>query len=391
MPTQPTDPALSQAQHAMSSLFQNLNGYSAGNTRLSQAVVPMMTQGTVGTYTQTSVTSQSECLQSQQTEQTEDRGLSKSYCSRQSSQHTSISQKYSQNAASFSQRSMLESMNQSIKASVKRHKGAHIPSERYLVLRIELTESFALKELPDVLRNSNSVSPKPQTKGMVVTPLGIVSEENYTGLSVAMTAYSKSTGHNGNNDIDASEKNSKSRLMVDESIVDEERFKPFTQMDLDNEEDAFSKSFQMDDISIDETKKCQSKAFPKRKSADGALILNKKMRCISPLPRNHYAPGTQAFGIPSYGDEGSLLYLKCIIRDHRQSPEQYKVEYASNALKRKRQWIPANKVVSATEMRKQVESALKSIVCDEEEELIEIVAGNLNVSAALVGAILSKI
>ena len=346
----------------------------------------MMTQGTIGTYTQASAMSQFEYLQSQQTE---DVNSVKSRCSRRPSQNLSLSQKYSQSAASMSQMSMLESMNHSIKTSVKRHKGARIPSERYLTLRIEFTESLASRDLPDVLRSCNSINPKPQTKDMVVTPLGIVAEENCTGLSVAMTAYSKSADSKSKNDMVASVKSSSSQLLIDESIMDEEGFKPFTQMELDNYDDNSSKSAKIDNNSTVESKKCQNKASTKRKSINDSPNSNKKSRCISPLPASHYVPGTEAFGIPSYGDNGSI-YLKCTIHDHRQSPDQYKVEFVSNALKKKKQWIPAKKVVLATEMRKQIESALKTLDCDGEEELIETVAANLSVSVALVGVVLSK-
>ena len=390
-PTQPSQNlALTQARHAMSSFFQNLNGYSAGNSRLSQAVVPMMTQGTVGTYTQASGSAANchfEDFPTQQTEYTEvdDKSAKSRYSNKHSRRTSSV--------ATMSQKSIVESMTQSIKASVKRNKGARIPSERYLTLRIEFTESLSSSDLPAVLRsNGTSISLQSQTNGMVVTPLGTVAEENCTGLSVEMTAYSKAEAKKYSETNDGSAMQRERQFMIDELLVDEENFEPFTQMDGEKYEDDASKSSEVgNDNSVNSTTSRNKSASTKRKTVEDPSPKKKKSRCVSPLESSHLSPGTKALAIPSFGNNGSQTYLKCTIRDHRISPEQYKVEFVSNALEKKKQWVPARKVVKASVMLKRIESALVHTECDDEEELIELVAEKLAVKASLVGSVLSKI
>jgi hypothetical protein len=148
----------------------------------------------------------------------------------------------------MSQKSIVESMTQSIKASVKRNKGVRIPYERYLTLRIEFTKSLSSRELPKVLRSkSTSVSPKPQTRGMVITTLGTVAEESCTGRSVAMTAYSKADKFK--NGVDVNAQKNDSQFMIDELVLDNGAFKPFTQMDLENNNDDASKCSKGDENS----------------------------------------------------------------------------------------------------------------------------------------------
>ena len=100
----------------------------------------MMTQGTVGTYTQASGSAANchfEDFPTQQTEYTEvdDKSAKSRYSNKHSRRTSSV--------ATMSQKSIVESMTQSIKASVKRNKGVRIPSERYLTLRIEFSESLS--------------------------------------------------------------------------------------------------------------------------------------------------------------------------------------------------------------------------------------------------------
>ena len=380
----------------------------------------MMTQGTAATYTQASGCSQFDYLATQQAEDW-DEGSVKSGCSRRSrydsqksvyhsqrvtskSQKSRHTQKYSQSAtsksqksrssrasqrsvATMSQKSMVESLSQSIKASVKRNKGIRIPSARYLTLRIEFTESLTSSELPDVLRSdkSSSVSPKPQTKGMVITPLGTVTEENCTGLSVAMTAYSRAAKSNA----PSAAQKTDSQFMIDELVLEDGGFKPFTQMDLENNEEETSKSSNANDANS--TTSRSTNASSKRKAVDKPSP-NKKSRCVSPLEPRILPPNSKAFAVPSI-DNGAETYLKCIILDHRLSSEgeQYKVEFLSNAFEKKKQWIFANKVIKLADMRKRIESVLKKTECDDDEELIESVAEKLCVGAAYVGAVLSRI
>ena len=350
----------------------------------------MMTQGTVGTYTQASGSAANchfEDFPTQQTEYTEvdDKSAKSRYSNKHSRRTSSV--------ATMSQKSIVESMTQSIKASVKRNKGVRIPSERYLTLRIEFTESLSSSDLPAVLRsNGTSISLQSQTNGMVVTPLGTVAEENCTGLSVEMTAYSKAQAKKYSETNDGSAMQPESQFMIDELLVDEENFEPFTQMDGEKYEDDASKSSEVgNDNSVNSTTSRNKSASTKRKTVEDPSPKKKKSRCVSPLESSHLSPGTKALAIPSFGNNGSQTYLKCTIRDHRISPEQYKVEFVSNALEKKKQWVPARKVVKASVMLKRIESALVHTECDDEEELIELVAEKLAVKASLVGSVLSKI
>ncbi|KAL7510826.1 hypothetical protein ACHAXN_008130 [Cyclotella atomus] len=399
-PTQPSQNlAMTQARSDICSFFQNLNGYSAGS--LSQAIVPMTTQGTVGT--QASGASQFDFLATQQTGCSEDtKSVGPRYDSQKSgysrSQARSVasmsnksrrSRKSLQSVASMSQKSVVESMTQSIKASVKRNKSVRIPFERYLTLRIEFTKSLSSSELPKVLRSkSTTTSPKPQTKGMVITPLGTVSEESCTGRSVAMTAYSKADKLKYG--VDVNVQKSDSQFMIDELVLENGAFKPFTQMDLENNNDDASKCSKADDLKS--TTSRSSKAS-KRKVSHKPGSPNKKSRCVCPLEPRILPSGSKAFGIPSIGNNGAQTYLKCIILEHHlnSTGEEYKVEFGSKSLERKKQWVPVRKVVKLAEMRKRIESALGKLDCDDEEELIETVAEKLGVGAAYVGAVLSKL
>lgn len=382
----------------MCSFFQNLNGYSAGS--LSQAVVPMTTQGTIGT--QASGASQFDFLATQQTGCSEDTMSVRSRYDSQKSGHSRSqarsvgsmsnksrhSRKSLHSVASMSQKSIVESMTQSIKASVKRNKGVRIPFERYLTLRIEFTKSLSSRELPKVLRSkSTSVSPKPRTKGMVITPLGTVAEESCTGRSVAMTAYSKADKFK--NGVDANAQKNDSQFMIDELVLDNGAFKPFTQMDLENNNDDASKWNKGDEKS---TTSRSSKVSSKRKVARKPSSPNKKSRCVSPLEPRLLPSGTKAFGIPTIGNNGAQTYLKCIVFEHRinSAGGEYKVEFHSKTLERKKQWVPVRKVIKLAEMKKRIESALGRLDCDDEEELIETVAEKLGVGVAYVGAVLSK-
>eukprot|EP00804_Cyclotella_cryptica_P024242 CCRYP_012526-RA/>CCRYP_012526-RA protein AED:0.08 eAED:0.08 QI:79/1/1/1/1/0.5/2/0/586 len=260
-----TQLALTQARQNMSSFFQNLNGYSAGRPTLSQAVVPMMTQGTSCSKSCGTMPSQLFELQTQQSfdnidddDDMEDESGNKSRCSGLSQKQKALPKCTGNSSHPYfsSQKSIVESMTQSIKASVKRHRGIRIPPSRYLTLRIEFTESIATSDLPEAWKDKNHhyssqskkcVSPIPAKAGFVITPLGTVAEENCTGLSVAMTAYSK--GRMGG-DADCVEQplsqqsrleSTSSQFEIDELVLEaeeeqeeeeeEEGFKPFTQMD----------------------------------------------------------------------------------------------------------------------------------------------------------------
>lgn len=89
----------------------------------------------------------------------------------------------------MSQKSLMESMSQSIRVSVKKNRGRAIPKTRYLTLRVEFTNSMSPNELPPSLKQNvletspvsiiggNSGEPscrgsKHHTDRLIVTPLG---------------------------------------------------------------------------------------------------------------------------------------------------------------------------------------------------------------------------
>jgi hypothetical protein len=191
---------------------------------------------------------------------------------------------------------------------------------------------------------------------MMITPLGRVSEEKCTGLSVEMTAYSRM----------------------------EKEFRPFTQME---KEDDDSKS---DASCPSKVSKETSRTKQSKRSMDRSNDSKKKSRCVSPLESPRLLPGTKAFAIP-YFHVKSTTYLKCLVRDHRLTSmgEQYKVEFVTNALEKKKQWILARNVVRATEMTKRIELARDTLEC-EGEELIGRIAEKVRVSTAFVGGVLSR-
>ena len=379
----------------MSSFFQNLNGYSAGRATLSQAVVPMHTQGsckTQGTgYSASQFGSQfSKSAASQFEFEYDDEKSVKS----------GIDCQFQKQSQAMSQKS---SVTQSIRASIKRNRGVRIPKQRYLTLRVEFTERLDHSELPDALKSTTQkkcASPKPKTTGFVITPLGTVAEQNCTGLSVAMTAYSKSMDNTKNGMSQDSSKPSlfePSQFEIDELVLDEARFKPYTQMedgeaeDTENDDDV-SKRSKMDEleslISRDGSK--AQKRKQKRAGHELSKPQRTKSRCVSPNEPSHLQPGTKAFGIP-YSNASPQYYVKCIVRDHRRDTKEYKVEFFPDCdLERKRQWIPANKVLAVADLRKQVKVALEKVKCDDKEEKIEIVVKETSVSSAMVWAVLNK-
>ncbi|KAL3780569.1 hypothetical protein HJC23_004161 [Cyclotella cryptica] len=285
---------------------------------------------------------------------------------------------------------------------------------RYLTLRIEFTESIATSDLPEAWKDKNHhyssqskkcVSPIPAKAGFVITPLGTVAEENCTGLSVAMTAYSK--GRMGG-DADCVEQplsqqsrleSTSSQFEIDELVLEaeeeqeeeeeEEGFKPFTQMDFQHqEEEVDSKSTE-----VDRNNRHKNKAAKRTQSEVDNSSPTNHSRCVTPNESNHLPPGTKIFGIP-YGNNGSQAYLKCIVRDHRLNPmgeEQYKVEFVQvSGLEKKKQWIPVRKVMRPSEMRKRIESALDKLDGDCLEEMIQSVAEEIGVCPSFVRTVFHR-
>ncbi len=164
-------------REAVGIVFRNLNGFQAGPS-LSQSVVPSKTQTSFLTLSQSSrapsnggdthMSSADSCPRSQ--------------------------------SMDMSQKSIMESMSQSIRLSVKKNRGRTIAKTRYLTLRVEFTNSVSPNDLPPSLKQGHlETSPtstigvnageplsgghKHQTNRFVVTPLGKIKWHSAVDLS----------------------------------------------------------------------------------------------------------------------------------------------------------------------------------------------------------------
>jgi hypothetical protein len=158
-PTKPGEVDENEVHEAFGSVFQNLNGFQAGRS-LSQSVVPSKTQ--------------SSCLSLSQSS----RGPSQGGGTQMSSVgYSPLSQ------VEMAQKSLMESMSQSIRVSVKKNRGRSIPKTRYMTLRVEFANSVSPNKLPPLLKqNLQEVSPASivgrtadelsRANRFVVTPLG---------------------------------------------------------------------------------------------------------------------------------------------------------------------------------------------------------------------------
>lgn len=115
-------------KEAVGIVFQNLNGFQAGRS-LSQSVVPSRTQ--------TSFLSLSQISRAPHGGGTQTSSLD--LCPRSP-------------IMEMSQKSIMESMSQSIRLSVKKNRRRTIPNTRYLTLRVEFTNSVSPNELPPSLK-----------------------------------------------------------------------------------------------------------------------------------------------------------------------------------------------------------------------------------------------
>ena len=153
-------------KEAVGIVFQNLNGFQAGRS-LSQPVVPSRTQ--------TSFLSLSQ--------------ISRAPSHGGGTQTSSLDLCPRSQIMEMSQKSIMESMSQSIRLSAKKNRRRTIPNTRYLTLRVEFTNSVSPNELPPSLKqNRLETSPTSiiggnadepltgaynlHTNRFVVTPLG---------------------------------------------------------------------------------------------------------------------------------------------------------------------------------------------------------------------------
>jgi hypothetical protein len=124
-----------------------------------------------------------------------------------------MSQKHSQSVRLTQQRSIVMSLSQSvrsIRASAKNARAYQIPESRYLSLDVKFTDEIEVDNLPDVFQEQedDTTSPFPAEDHLndqfVVTPIGTISEGCLSGVKVDLHAYSKSNGHNEEDDEDKS-------------------------------------------------------------------------------------------------------------------------------------------------------------------------------------------
>ena len=135
-----------RAMASMGTLFQNLNGFKAAVGARSRAIVPSHTQG----MSRRGATQQSSLAFSQASSRTS---------THRSRGHYSLSQKHCAESLA-SQRSLMASLSQSVRVSVRRRRGGRIPCERYLRLRLDLSQEMDESELPLALKHG-ARSPTP--------------------------------------------------------------------------------------------------------------------------------------------------------------------------------------------------------------------------------------
>ncbi|KAL3792913.1 hypothetical protein ACHAW5_006820 [Stephanodiscus triporus] len=189
-PENPGEVEEDEVNEAVGCVFQNLNGFQAGRS-LSQSVVPSKTQASFLSLSQSS--------------------RAPSYGDGSQTQMSSMDF-FPRSQMEMSQKSLMESMSQSIRVSVKKNRGRTIPRTRYLTLRVEFMNSMSPNELPPSLKQncletspvsivggnsgeSSSRGSKHHTDRFIVTPLGRISETGYSGVCVDMVAKTKVNGN----------------------------------------------------------------------------------------------------------------------------------------------------------------------------------------------------
>ena len=175
-----------QLEDSTGVFFSNLNGYNpAGNS------VPSKTQSSIASqgFTQTQASSQ------------------------YFTNTDTMTQKRSQSVTLTQQRSIVMSLSQSvrsIRASAKNARAYQIPESRYLSLDVKFNDEIEVDNLPDIFQEQedDTTSPFPaedqSNDQFVVTPIGTISEGCLSGVKVDLHAYSKSNGHNEEDDEDKS-------------------------------------------------------------------------------------------------------------------------------------------------------------------------------------------
>jgi len=335
----------------------------------------------------------------------------------------------------LSQKSLMASMSHSIRVSTKKNRGIRIPSCRYLTLRVDFTKAMERNELPPSLKQKDQCSaslclpsPAPISGGyaagadgevqddgandkFVVTPLGRIAENGYSGLCVDMTARTRESCQDDEKSTHFSQPSGSSDFMllsqaemeeweeIDEECHghdEEESCLPFTQAP----EEASTRSdtnikildctqksaayFSDDDNEEkgDHTPCTQppgEKQAIKNEShaiAVGSLFTNRDDSQTQPYPDEmedkenvEIKVGGKAFGLP-YGLKCGQKYILCDVRDHRvtrscldgMEREEYKCAFKDceelEAVGKKKQWIMRSKLIVYSCMKRNVRSSL---------------------------------
>ena len=319
------------------------------------------------------------------------------------------------------------SMSQSIRATVKKNRGHKIPKTRYLTLRVDFTQPLQNCDLPSALKNEKAsiftnyrnpvvpkigVNPDPKFRAsaatsvfdqgsmdekFVVTPLGTVAENSFSGISVEMMAFSKEQ-YDDEKDDDHRSIHSKSsfrgsdQFEIDELILDNSfETMPFTQPDVEAAESGLGR---IDPQFLPHEE--QSDVVENERLAQKAL---NSMNCDD--DSKYLQPGAKAFGIP-YGLGGNQSYLRCIVIDQRITTSctgasdrvQYYVEFQDKRLKSKKQYILSRKIMSSNCMKTRINVALDEYQETENPSrmasLIKLVADELHVCHDLVRVVASN-
>lgn len=261
---------------------------------------------------------------------------------------------------------------------MKKNQGYIIPVTRYLTLRVDFTHSLHDSQLPFALRKhtnyllDESKNKRKTTsssifengvmeKNFVVTPLGKVAEESFSGLCVEMVAFSK-------------ERNDDYSLSVDKSGVSvtssQEYRATVLQGTIANSDD---ESMPIDGANNSGSSSAFEKIDPQPSLSDATSLSEEKDAMSSTSngiidkmdDSKHLLPGAKAFAIP-YGLGGNTAYFECIILNQQTTRScigrgnriQYEVEFHVESVKRKKQWIISSRIISSNRMNNLINSAI---------------------------------
>lgn len=342
-PRDPADVAQEEVIESTEELFKTLNGLAHRSSSFSQGIVPCNTQST----NVTQATTASSCYRSTQQ-------------SSHFTQRASSSSQFTQSQFEESRKSLIESMSQSIHASVKGNSRRRIPDSRYLTLRVHFNRPQAT--LPRGLEGGPAAvsfkSPVPatgrgdrsQAEAFVVTPLGTIAENGFSGLCVRMEARSRA------------------RAARDDGSPRDDASVHFS---LDNREPSrrgeegthsLSKQSELDEPRVAEGGNDLTDTQPSTAPSQESSIYQ---------PDPDLQVGTRAFALPSEISES--LFVKCKILDFRVREglaKEYLVKFKKRDVEKdtdREQWLRSRSIVSLKKMTENVSGELETGLLDEDD------------------------